>query len=293
MGVMVAGMDSAHGFQSVTYYYTDHLDTVLATTDANGLILSQADYRPFGVRVVGAPERGIGFAGHVDEPENGLSYMQQRYYDPTSGRFLTADPVEAQPGDAEHFGRFTYAYNNPVTHRDPDGRCPVCIVVFVSLFTMSDYANAPGVDGKTYHLTTADRAQMVTGALPGPRIFTTGRSIFNVVRSADRMSQRAATREAKRQAGIPTSQQASSQTNGKVDGTNVGRQQTYDVAKEGGGTEQKSVQISRDVEGDHAGMPQVEAGTLKDPLRFDPAGRPRIQNDGKVRVDYDPGRKDL
>ena len=102
------------------------------------------------------------------------------------------------------------------------------------------------------------------------------------------LSQRAATREAKRQVGIPTSQQAKSQSNGSVGGVKVGRQQTFEVAVEGGGTEEKSVQVSRDIRGAHAGLPQVEAGTVKPSGQVDAAGRPRIQNESKVRVDFCP-----
>jgi hypothetical protein len=68
----------------------------------------------------------------------------------------------------------------------------------------------------------------------------------------------------------------------------VGRQQTYEVPKPGGGTETKSVQVSRDTQGAHKGMPQIEAGTVKLGGQTDAAGRPRIQNEGKVRVDIAP-----
>jgi hypothetical protein len=102
------------------------------------------------------------------------------------------------------------------------------------------------------------------------------------------LTQRAATRAAKREAGIPTSQQPVSQSNNSIDGTNVGRQQTFETPKPGGGTEQKSVQVSRDVEGAHANQPQIEAGTVKPGGQTDAAGRPRIQNEGKVRVDFCP-----
>lgn len=67
------------------------------------------------------------------------------------------------------------------------------------------------------------------------------------------------------------------------------RQQSYDVPKQGGGTETKTVQVSRDTRGAHAWMTQVEAGTVKANGQKDPGGRPRIQNGTKVRVDFDPG----
>lgn len=42
--------------------------------------------------------------------------MQQRYYDPTVGRFWSADPANSE------FSRFDYARNNPFLFTDPDGR---------------------------------------------------------------------------------------------------------------------------------------------------------------------------
>ena len=50
--------------------------------------------------------------------------MQQRYYDPAIGRFLSVDPVGPLADPSNHFGRYHYAYNNPYRFTDPDGRAP-------------------------------------------------------------------------------------------------------------------------------------------------------------------------
>lgn len=53
--------------------------------------------------------------------------MQQRYYDPVIGRFLSVDPINAfGTGDMRFFTRYAYGFNNPYTFMDPDGRgtCP-------------------------------------------------------------------------------------------------------------------------------------------------------------------------
>jgi RHS repeat-associated protein len=34
-----------------------------------------------------------GYTGHLEDDELGLTYMQQRYYDPVIGRFYSNDPV--------------------------------------------------------------------------------------------------------------------------------------------------------------------------------------------------------
>lgn len=50
--------------------------------------------------------------------------MQQRYYDPMIGRFLSTDPVTANSATGANFNRYWYANNNPYKFTDPDGRAP-------------------------------------------------------------------------------------------------------------------------------------------------------------------------
>ncbi len=105
--VLGAPLDAARAAdKAVTYYYTDQQGTVLATADAAGNVTSTADYRPYGPRVSGVPAPGPGFTGHLDEPDSGLVYMQQRYLDPQTGRFLSVDSVTSNGnGDGRHFNR--------------------------------------------------------------------------------------------------------------------------------------------------------------------------------------------
>jgi hypothetical protein len=49
--------------------------------------------------------------------------MQQRYYDPAIGRFLSVDPVAADGTSGGNFNRYWYANDNPYKFTDPDGRC--------------------------------------------------------------------------------------------------------------------------------------------------------------------------
>lgn len=108
--------------ETVTYIYTDLQGTVLAKADAAGNLVASSDYRPYGSQVMGTPEPGPGYTGHVTDPDSGLVYMQARYYDPAIGRFLSVDPSGGDPGDLFVSGRYSYASNNPVLNVDPDGR---------------------------------------------------------------------------------------------------------------------------------------------------------------------------
>ena len=50
--------------------------------------------------------------------------MQQRYYEPLAGRFLSVDPVTTDAKMGGHFNRYVYGNNNPYKFIDPDGREP-------------------------------------------------------------------------------------------------------------------------------------------------------------------------
>lgn len=51
--------------------------------------------------------------------------MQQRYYDPIAGRFLSVDPVVTDANTGNGFGLYTYVDNNPYSKIDPDGRLEI------------------------------------------------------------------------------------------------------------------------------------------------------------------------
>lgn len=47
--------------------------------------------------------------------------MNGRVYDPTLGRFLSADPHIQSPYDTQSYNRYTYVKNNPLKYTDPSG----------------------------------------------------------------------------------------------------------------------------------------------------------------------------
>lgn len=99
----------------------------MARTDVARTIISTTLYAPYGEVVetpikLDDPVNGIGYTGHVLDTATDLVYMQQRYYDPAIGRFLSVDPVGASTADGTNFNRYWYANNNPYRFTDPDGR---------------------------------------------------------------------------------------------------------------------------------------------------------------------------
>jgi RHS repeat-associated protein len=108
----------------VTYDHTDALGSPVARTDASGVVLNRTRYEPYGAAAVGKAGT-IGFTGHANDSDTGLIYMQQRYYDPAAGRFLSVDPVTTDGDSGSSFNRYAYANNSPYKYNDPDGRNPI------------------------------------------------------------------------------------------------------------------------------------------------------------------------
>jgi RHS repeat-associated protein len=117
----------------IQYVHTDALGSPVAHTNASGVEINRTRFEPYGYTaggtkpgpsVTGQATTGsaIGFTGHVNDPETDLVYMQQRYYDPIAGRFLSVDPVVTDANTGGMFGRYTYVDNNPYRYVDPDGR---------------------------------------------------------------------------------------------------------------------------------------------------------------------------
>jgi RHS repeat-associated protein len=57
-----------------------------------------------------------GYAGQWHDTETGFIYLRARYYDPTTGQFLTRDPIT--PLTRSPYG---YVYGNPLNNSDPSG----------------------------------------------------------------------------------------------------------------------------------------------------------------------------
>jgi RHS repeat-associated protein len=112
---------AAAASSGVTYIHTDGLGSPVARTDASGNVISRTRYEPYGYVASGAAPT-IGFTGHVNDGDTGLTYMQQRYYDPVAGRFLSIDPVVTDANTGTSFNRYVYASNSPYKYIDPDGR---------------------------------------------------------------------------------------------------------------------------------------------------------------------------
>jgi RHS repeat-associated protein len=103
---------------TVTYFAQDHIGSVVAETNSAGEAALRRSYDPWGrVGTTSGDNSGPAFTGREWDSETGLFYFRARYYDPDSGRFLSADPV----GFAGGANQYSYVGNDPLGWRDPYG----------------------------------------------------------------------------------------------------------------------------------------------------------------------------
>jgi RHS repeat-associated protein len=103
--------------------HTDALGSIVLTTDPAGAIHRETLFDPWGNPLTesGTPANRLGYTGHIMDAETGLIYMQARYYDPETGRFISMDPAEGKPDTPASYHRYLYAYGNPTVYIDPYG----------------------------------------------------------------------------------------------------------------------------------------------------------------------------
>jgi len=123
--------------ESLIYYLTDHLGSMVVALDSSGNLLSQQRYLPFGeVRedVGTITQTDFGYTSQRSLPELGLMDYRARFYSPALGRFLQADTIAPGGDKPQTWNRFTYSSNNPIRYNDPSGHCDlVCFLVIIGL----------------------------------------------------------------------------------------------------------------------------------------------------------------
>ena len=139
---------------AATYLYTDQLGSVTMEADQSGSVIGAQSYSPYGSldSSTGTDSTPFGFAGGYTDP-TGLIYLINRYYDPSTGQFISVDPKVASTGTP-----YLYVGDNPINSKDslglaPNGSCghrdllggQICIFYNCSLgIVVADYNVIPG-----------------------------------------------------------------------------------------------------------------------------------------------------
>ncbi len=120
-----------------TYYYygTNWRGDVVALYNSNGTVAAKYEYDAYGKLLGVTTSAGIAitgetsiailnplrYRGYVYDNETGLYYLQSRYYDPTTCRFINADIYYDTGVGLTGLNMFAYCNNNPVMCFDPTG----------------------------------------------------------------------------------------------------------------------------------------------------------------------------
>jgi RHS repeat-associated protein len=101
-------------------FYHGDIKNFVEQTDSSGQVVSSQQYDAFGNPVSATGSWSGPFAyggrfGYQRDSDTSLSLLGHRYYDPSTGRFLTRDPI----GDGRNW--YVYCDGTPVSFADPEG----------------------------------------------------------------------------------------------------------------------------------------------------------------------------
>ncbi|WP_194922496.1 LamG-like jellyroll fold domain-containing protein [Catenulispora pinisilvae] len=107
---------------TLTWLLNDAQGSAQITVNATTGAVNRQFYTPYGAQRGGnvlEPSTDKGFLGHVDDYGTGLIQDGARYYDPSTGHFISPDPVNS--ASPSQLNAYDYAGDNPVTVTDPSG----------------------------------------------------------------------------------------------------------------------------------------------------------------------------
>jgi RHS repeat-associated protein len=113
------------GASAYSYLY-DGRGNVTGVIDGAQATAAGYAYDPFGVPLAksGNLEQPYRFSTKPYDEKSGLSYYGYRFYQPSTGRWMTRDPLEEAGG----LNLYQFANNNSLAYVDPNGKIPLLII---------------------------------------------------------------------------------------------------------------------------------------------------------------------
>ncbi len=106
---------------SLFYYHTDALGSTRLVTSSTKTVVFSDNYQPYGQDNGSTGSETYRFTGKPYSSATGFYYELERWYDASTGRFVSRDPL---PGDApspQSLNGYAYVRNLPTVLRDPTG----------------------------------------------------------------------------------------------------------------------------------------------------------------------------
>ena len=128
--VVAVDYSSNNGSSFTTYYYLRNAQNdVIKLIDGSGNTVVEYTYDSWGkiISSTGTLANTVGtyqpfrYRGYVYDTETQLYYLQSRYYDPATCRFISADVLLSTGQGVIGHNSFAYCGNNPIAREDPSG----------------------------------------------------------------------------------------------------------------------------------------------------------------------------
>ena len=108
---------------TTSFYVYDGAGSVRHLTNSAGVVTDEYEYDAFGNSFTrqGTTPNNYLYRGEQFDSDLGLYYLRARYYNPTTGRFLSRDPEDGKETDPASLHKYLYANGDPVNGFDPRG----------------------------------------------------------------------------------------------------------------------------------------------------------------------------
>ena len=169
----ITGIYDADGNKLISYTYDawGNCQTTLHTDNLSG-----SDYY--------AQKNPFRYRGYYYDTELGLYYLNARYYDPNTGRFISADDVSYLGADGKFtsYNLYTYCGNNPIMYADPSGHVAISTLILCGLALVGMGLTIGGVATDNNIMTAIGLTMVAVPALiSGVGAIATGATYLSII----------------------------------------------------------------------------------------------------------------
>jgi RHS repeat-associated protein len=139
---------------TTSLFNADALGSVTSLSNSVGAVAQTYTYDSFGkpTASAGSLTNPFQYTGREFDSETGIQYDRARYYDPTTGKFISEDPVRYLGGS----NFYAYAKNNTPDLADPQGLSPECTLLGSTPLTSWTTATRRYTSPWTFNTATMD-----------------------------------------------------------------------------------------------------------------------------------------
>ena len=179
---------------NVYYYFYNAQGDVMGLYDNNLNVVVEYAYDSWGntVSITGSLASTLGqdnpfrYRGYYFDSETNLYYLNSRYYDANTGRFINADDIDILDGGKDHLlenNIFAYCLNNPMIYSDDEGEW-VHLAIGAAVGAVAGIAGTALNGERGVSLVVAGLAGAASGALAASGVGLIGQVVGGAALSA-------------------------------------------------------------------------------------------------------------